>query len=258
MFGKYVSRGERPMSAGVRGLMWRVLSGTRLNNYGPEELRFVHLILCKMYNYALNVLLFRETLTNCACRDDCVLARKVPPEMWKLIYDGCREMGVTEETLGEERRRAELWLHFNANPRLLEGLTNYVTHRLGVTHHVTVCANNLTDGNYLYNLGSVLPSRVLMSIAYCLVYWGEQECEPWVRHFSSRVFVLYLLAAGYLRLDGSFADASAACGYEGLVEMVMRDMRGFRGVAGPEPPRAEAPPTDTLDYLFIFNNNILF
>ncbi|UTM05187.1 protein UL79 [Equid gammaherpesvirus 2] len=257
MFGKLVRPG-RPMSSGVRELMWRVLRGTSLNNYSAAQLRFMHLILCKMYNYALNVLLFRETLANCACRDDCVLGRKVPPEIWRLVYDGCKEMGVTDEMLGEERRRAQLWMHFNANRALLEGLTNYVTHRLGVTHAVSVCSNNITDGNYLFNLGSVLPSRILMSIAYCLVFWGRRECEPWVRHFSSKVFILYLMVSGHLRLEGSFADASAACGYQGVVEVVMRDMRGYRGVEGPVAPGGEAPPTDTLDYLFVFNNNVLF
>lgn len=269
MLGRYVKSGKK-MSVGVENMLWKVLREQTLNNYDPSEVRFLHLILCKMYNYTLNLLLFREAISNAGCRDDEVLSRKVPLEIWKLVHEGCSEMGVSDDMLRRERDRAALWIHFNSHPDLLMGLVGYITNRLGLSHHVEIVPNNLTDGNFLFNLGTVLPSRILMSIAYCLLFWGKQESEPWVRCFSGKIFLLYLVVAGYLKPQTSLLSVAANSGYLGPLEMLAADLMATRGVishgefvspaALPRPTSEEKERPDTsgsLDYLFIFNNNIL-
>lgn len=245
------------MSVGVEKLMWKMLRQQSLNNYKNIELKFMHMILCKMYNYTLNILLFKEALSNTGCRDDSVLCRKVPVEIWKLLYDGCKEMNITDDMLRKETNRAALWMHFNSNSSLLVGLTNYVTHRLGLNHDITINPNNITDGNYLYNLGGILPSRILMSIAYCLVFWGKQEAEPWVRYFTCNIFLLYLIVSGHLKLQKSVLSASASVGYLGPIQIITSDIIATKGIIFPMVPNSTRPDSKTLDYLFIFNNNIL-
>ncbi|AJG42944.1 hypothetical protein KM481_gp14 [Harp seal herpesvirus] len=253
ILGKYVSAGK-PMSFGVEELMWKMVKNKSLNSLENLELRYLHLILCKMYNFSLNCLLFRDALANCGCRDDTVLSRKVPVEFWRLMYDGCLQMGVINHMLQSEQSRAALWLHFNSHPRLLEGLTNYITQRLGLNHHVEIFPHNITDGNYIYSLGSVLPARLLMTIAFCLVNWGRQESEYWVRTFSKKIFVLYLILSGFLNLSESFL----LTGYEGPVDVVIRDLQATAGiVARGSPPTEDAKQQSFLKYLFIFNNNML-
>nr|BEG23009.1 homolog of EHV2 ORF18 protein UL79 [Macronycteris gammaherpesvirus 1]BEG23088.1 homolog of EHV2 ORF18 protein UL79 [Macronycteris gammaherpesvirus 1] len=253
IFGKTVCAG-RPMSNGVKSLLLKALKQHSLNNYNSDELKFMHLVLCKMYNYTLNILLFKEALSNTGCRDDDVLNRKVPIEIWKILYDGCQEMGVTEEMLQVEKIRADLWLHFNSHPELLHGLTMYVTNKIGLNHQVDICENNITDGNYLYNLGAVLPSRLLMSIAYCILFWGKQECEPWIRLFLNKVFILYLIVSGYIIPKKSLLMACGNVGYLGPIEVIWEDIACVQGIPVLH-EHINRPDSKTLEYLFIFNNN---
>ncbi|XP_037680497.1 uncharacterized protein LOC119525784 isoform X5 [Choloepus didactylus] len=160
VFGAHVWR-DRRMSAGVESLMWKAVYGQRLNTLTSQELRYLHLVLCKMYGLCLNVYLLREAVANAGNQDDVVLGRKVPREVWKFIYDGCvQKTGITHEMLVEQASSAALWLRLNSKPELLAGLTSYILHRLGVRVPVTVAPRNLKDGNYLYTLGGVLPGRV--------------------------------------------------------------------------------------------------
>ncbi|XP_037680501.1 uncharacterized protein LOC119525787 isoform X3 [Choloepus didactylus] len=172
VFGAHVWR-DRRMSAGVESLMWKAVYGQRLNTLTSQELRYLHLVLCKMYGLCLNVYLLREAVANAGNQDDVVLGRKVPREVWKFIYDGCvQKMGITHEMLVEQASSAALWLRLNSKPELLAGLSSYILHRLGVRVPVTVAPRNLKDGNYLYTLGGVLPGRLLMR-RRALGIWGR-------------------------------------------------------------------------------------
>ncbi|AMA67375.1 protein UL79 [Vespertilionid gammaherpesvirus 1] len=257
ILGKYVTLNKK-MSRGLEKLMVKTLQQKTLNNYNGTEVKFIHMIMCKMYNFCLNSLLFRESISNTGCRNDIVLSRKVPLEIWKLIYDGCKNMGVTDDMLSTQEHRAALWLHFNSHPKLLEGLTSYVTHRLGVYHHVHILPNNITDGNYLYNLGAVLPSRILMVIAFCLLNWGNQNCESWVRFFTGKIFIFYLIVTGYIKPKKTLLLTSASMGYVGPLELIADDIRAMRGTLLENSLTEHNVYIEPLDYLFIFNNNVLF
>ncbi|ALE14729.1 ORF18 [Felid gammaherpesvirus 1] len=252
ILGKYVSRGKS-LSPGLEELMWKMLRNQSLNSLHNQELRFLHFVLCHMYNLCLNSLLFRDAIANAGCRDDVVLSRKVPLEIWKLIYDGCVEMGVTSSTFQSDKSRGELWLYYNTHPRLLTGLTNYITQRLGLKHHVKISEHNLIDGNYLYSLGSVIPSRILMVIAFCLVNWGRMVAEPWIRLFSRKIFILFLLLSGGLVLNEHFLVS----GYNGPVDTVIQDIQAMTGIVPiPHLRQEEASHENFLDFLFIFDNNM--
>ncbi|AAT00007.1 JM30 [macacine gammaherpesvirus 11] len=251
-------REPKEMSAGLRGLMWRVIRCENLNTFLPGELRFLHLVLCEMYNYGLNVYLLKEAIANTGTRDDIVLGRKVPVEFWKIIYDGLREMGVSDATLLSETKRGALWLYFNGRPCLLKGLGDYVFCRLGLSHSVRVVPENLTDGNYLYNLGSVIPCRLLVALSYCLAFWGHADHEPWVRLFAGKIFILYLIISGHIMPRKSILEQVGTSGYGGFVEAVCRDVRAVHGI--PAWDFAAAAPALTsrqTDYLFAFNNSVV-
>nr|ALH44435.1 ORF18 [Human gammaherpesvirus 8]USL87657.1 MAG: ORF18 [Human gammaherpesvirus 8] len=255
MLGKYVCETE-PLSPGLRRLMWRFLQNKNLNTFHAQELRFIHLVLCKMYNFGLNVYLLREATANAGTYDEVVLGRKVPAEVWKLVYDGLEEMGMSSEMLLCEAYRDSLWMHLNDKVGLLRGLANYLFHRLGVTHDVRIAPENLVDGNFLFNLGSVLPCRLLLAAGYCLAFWGSDEHERWVRFFAQKLFICYLIVSGRLMPQRSLLVWASETGYPGPVEAVCRDIRSMYGirtyaVSGYLPAPSEAQ----LAYLGAFNNN---
>nr|QOW02500.1 UL79 [Tadarida gammaherpesvirus] len=256
ILGKYVCAGK-PMSEGIENLLWKVLRRQSLNSLGTQDLRFLHLVLCKMYGLCLNIYLLKESLSNTGSRDDTVLSRKVPLEMWKMLYDGITEMGVTSKMLCSPESRASLWLHFNSNTTLLKGLTSYILQRLGLMQHVDISPNVIVDGNYIYNLCSVLPSRMLMTIAYCLVFWGKQHAENWVRLFSGKIFLLYLILHGYLVPRKSFMAMCTLNDYCGPVELICQDLTNTFGMTNLL-NEVHLEKDKSLDYVFIFNNNIIF
>ncbi|AJE29659.1 ORF18 [macacine gammaherpesvirus 12] len=250
-------REPQEMSAGLRGLMWRVVRRQNLNTFLPGELRFLHLVLCEMYNYSLNVYLLKEAMANTGTRDDVVLGRKVPVELWKVVYDGLKEMGVSDAALISESKRGALWLYFNQRPELLKGLSDYVFCRLGLSHHVRVVAENLLDGNYLYNLGGVIPCRLLVALSYCLAFWGQAAHEHWVRLFSGKIFMLYLIISGYIMPQRSILEQVGTSGYGGFIEEVCRDVRAVHGIPLWDlAPAVPALTSDQADYLFAFNNSV--
>ncbi|AIA62055.1 orf18 [Alcelaphine gammaherpesvirus 2] len=253
ILGRYVSAGP-DFSPGVRALLFKLLRGKSLNTLTPEELRFSHLVISKMYELSLNVFLLREAVANCGVTDAVILERKVPVEFWKILLDGCLTMGVTEDMLLSETGRSQLWLHLNKNPQLLRGLTQYVLSRLGLRQHVHVHPQNLLDGNFLYNLGSVFSCRLLMVAAFCLQFWGRPEVEPWVRTFLTKIYVLYLIVLGAVRVNFSVFELSAQNGYCGVLEAVCSDLMALTGHEGGGPQERQWH--EWLDYLFIFNNNV--
>ncbi|AAC58065.1 ORF18 [Alcelaphine gammaherpesvirus 1] len=254
ILGRYVSAGPG-FSPGVRALLFKLLGGKTLNTLTPEELRFSHLVVSKMYELGLNVFLLREAVANCGVTDAVILERKVPVEFWKILFDGCVALGVKEDMLLSEAGRSQLWLHLNKNPQLLKGLAGYVLRRLGLCQHVKVHPQNLLDGNFLFNLGSVFSCRLLMVAAFCLLFWGRPEVEPWVRTFVTKIYVLYLIIVGALRINFSVFELSTQNGYCGILEAICSDLMAVAGHGG-EGSR-ERQWHAWLDYLFIFNNNVV-
>lgn len=211
-----------------------------------------------MYTTCFNFYTFKEALCNAGCRDDTILGRKVPIELWMILYNGLIEMGVNTDMLLSETQRASLWVHFNRNTELLEGLSQFIFRKLGLSHFVRVCPQNITDGNYLYNMASILPNRLLMVVGYCLINWGKAENEYWVRTFLKNVFMLYLVIAGYIIPKKTFMIDSIQTGYSGPIKVLCEDIIVTKGLDYTAEDENESKRYDpSLDYLFIFNNNVL-
>ncbi|AGY30701.1 ORF18 [Retroperitoneal fibromatosis-associated herpesvirus] len=255
MLGRHVC--ESPsLTPGLRKLLWRCLHGKNLNTFHPQELRFLHLVLCEMYNFTLNVYLMREAVACAGTHDTAVLARKVPVEMWKLVYDGLLAMGVDKLSLLRGTWRDALWLHLHDHGKLLKGLADFLFRRLGVTHSVKIAPENLGDGNFLFNLGGALPCRMLLVLGYCLHFWGRADHEPWVRFFAGKVFVTYLILRGYVGLPRSLLLWASETGYTGPVEAVCQDISAMHGIVALSDDLV-APGPDQLAYLGVFDNNAI-
>ncbi|ARW78081.1 protein UL79 [Common bottlenose dolphin gammaherpesvirus 1 strain Sarasota] len=251
MLGSLVSRGPE-FSPGQEELMWKLLQNKSLNTLTPLEVRFLHLVLTRMYDLCLNLYLLRDGIANAGTRDNIILGRKVPVEIWKLIYDGCVAIGVTHDMLLDPQKRAALWIHLNARPELLQGLARYVIHRTGVTHSVRISPQNIIDGNFLYNLGGSLPSRLLTVIGYCLLNWGRDATEPWVRLFVTKIFIFYLTLAGHVIPREATLARAVEANYSGIMDVIAHDMLATRGK---QRETTELYVHPSLDYLFVFAND---
>lgn len=215
----------------MRKLLERFIRGDRLNRFSGDELRFVHLVLCRMYDLCLNILLYREANVNAGCRDDPILSRKVTPCYWLALYDALARSGVREEDLLDETRRAQLCLALNSDAEALRALTRHVMRNLGLRSCPRIAVNNLYDGNYLFSLGGVLPSRCLMALAACLKFWGMTEHEPLVRHFTGKFFVLYLMVSGIIGLRKTALLEAARNSYAGIFETIIGDVAATWGIS---------------------------
>nr|QRE02501.1 hypothetical protein [Otarine gammaherpesvirus 4] len=256
--GKYVDEGA-PLSQGLRCLLHKIVADVKLNNFSSHELSFLHMVLLKMFDMCLNVYLLREAVANAGMRDNDVLARKVPVEFWKILYDGCVVSGVSHSVLLNPESRATLWVAFNGHTDVLLSLTTYVLRRVGIAHSVRVAPQNLVDGNYLFNLGAVLPSRLLAVLSFCLVSWGRDDCEPWVRAFIRRIFLLFLVLAGYLIPRTTLVRRAANADYVGPMWLICEDLLTMGNV----PTRAATvcahgtvAPVSNLNILFTMNNDV--
>ncbi|ABB22236.1 hypothetical protein OvHV-2gp16 [Ovine gammaherpesvirus 2] len=254
ILGRYV-RAAPSFSPGARTVLFKLLQGKSLNTLTPVELRYCHLVLTKIYELGLNAFLLREATANCGVTDTVILERKVPLEYWKILSDGLKATGVSDRMLLSEAGRGQLWLHLNRTPSLLRGLARYFFLTLGLTHHVRIYEHNLLDGNFLFNLGSVFPCCLLTVAAFCLVFWGRSEVEPWVRAFMLKIYLLYLVISGALRVDFSVFQESSLNGYRGILDTIYADVVAFSGPRNPQPQAKAWHPW--LDYIFIFNNNIV-
>lgn len=253
LLGKYVCVGEK-MSFAQKALLLKVVENQSLNNCTEDEQHYLHLIIKNMLQFCLNVYILKENLCHVGTRDDVVLSRKVPGEFWKLLFDTCVEMGVSSDMLISERRRAGLWLHFNSRPELLQCVLSMLLGKMGVKNDLKVNEIVLTDGNFLFNLGSVLPNRMIMILCYCLAFWGKETQEPWVRFFTSKIFILFLVISGHLLPQKNWISLSATTGYTSFIEIIMDDIKATLGVGH---PTATPPYDESLDYLFTFNNSVL-
>lgn len=253
---------RKELSPGLDRLLTRVICGERLNNFSSNELRFLHLVVCKMYGLCLNFYLLREAIANAGLRDNAVLSRKVPGVFWRALFRACGDLGVRREDLVTEESRAALCLRFNSDLWALSRLTDRVLRRCGVACPVRIAENNLVDGNYLFNLGASIPTRCLLALGFCIRFWGDGRLEPWVRLFAGKFFVLYLLVSGHLGFRQGLLVDAADRSYRGLLEAVTDDLAATRGLCGGSGngARETSGPMDDemFRYLFGFNNNVLF
>ncbi|CAA45640.1 unnamed protein product [Saimiriine gammaherpesvirus 2] len=252
ILGRFV-RESKKMSPGLKTIMEKVLRGQSLNSFHSEELRFLHLVICKMYDFCLNVYILKESIINTGTRDNEVLSRKVPVEIWKIMYDACKSIGVENTMLIDDSSRGQLWLHLNSNIDLLQGMSQFIFSKLGIKHFVKISPQNITDGNYLFNLGSVLPYRLILILQFCLIFWGKEQEEAWVRFFTGKIFMLYLLITGHLLIQKTFILQAASTGYCGPLEIIGDDLRSYLGIHTYMTNDLQHIPS--LDLLFIFNNN---
>ncbi|AAC95542.1 orf 18 [Ateline gammaherpesvirus 3] len=252
ILGKFVCEGKK-MSSGLKIIMEKTLKCQSLNSFNSDELRFLHLVICKMYDFCLNIYILKESIINAGTRDNEVLGRKVPVEVWKIIYEACKSIGVEEHMLVENFSRGQLWLHLNAHPELLQGMSQFIFSRLGIKHFVKISSQNITDGNYLFNLGSVLPYRLILILKFCLFFWGNEHEETWVRFFTGKIFMLYLIITGHLLIQKTYMLQAASTDYCGPLEIICDDVRGYLGIHPIMTNDLKHIPS--LDLLFIFNNN---
>ncbi|AAM22118.1 unknown [Suid gammaherpesvirus 3] len=253
MLGKYVFEG-RPMSNGLKGLLWKLMMGKSLNTLSMNELRYCQLMLNKVYEFTLNMYLLREAVTNCAVRDDKLLSRKVPIEYWKMVYDTCERMNIHSDILEDSAKRANLWLFINSNPKILKAMFVDILQQIGISQNINIDIQNLSDGNFLFNMGSVIPSRLLMILGFCLVFWGIPKLEPWVRKFVSMVFILYMMLLGHIVPKYDIFEESVSNNYSGLSSLIWKDIMSLHGAV---PSSGTMQHMHELDYIFIFNNSIL-
>ncbi|AAO12322.1 hypothetical protein KM546_gp15 [Porcine lymphotropic herpesvirus 3] len=253
MLGKYVFEGK-PMDDGLKNLFWKIMLGKSLNTLSNNELRYCELMLNKIYEFTLNVYLIREAITNCAVRDDKLLSRKVPTEYWKMLYDTCQVMNISSDVLSHSGQRGSLWLFLNSNPKILKGMYTHILNYMGIFQNINISPQNMTDGNFLFNFGSVLPSRFLMVVGFCIVFWGVQKLEPWVRKFVRMIFILYMILLGHIIPQYSIFDVSVSNNYLGLTSSILEDIMSLHGTL---PPSGEITHVRELDYIFIWNNSIL-
>lgn len=254
MIGKYFALGK-DLSPAQYHMLLKILQQLSLNKYTKPEQQYLYCILKHLFAFCLNVYILKESLCHVGTRDDIVLSRKVPGEFWSLFYEACIEMKVTNDMLISESRRAALWLHFNRNPELLQGLTNLILNKLGIYEHVQVDSAVITDGNYIFNLGSALPSRILMLLCYCLTFWGQQQQEPWVSFFSGKFFILFLILSGVILPQKNWVNASSQMGFLGFIEIIISDLQATLGITGNS---SQLLYDESLDYLFTFNNNVQY
>ncbi|ADW24359.1 hypothetical protein RHVP.18 [Cricetid gammaherpesvirus 2] len=255
LFGRFVVEGSN-FTPGLKSMFWKLVSGRQLNTLSNYDLRFLHLLLCKMYEFTLNCYMLKDAMGNCGTGDSVILGRKVPLEYWKLLYDVCCKCGMKPTEMANEGAAAQLWARMTQEPLLLKELLRQFFLHIGLTQPVSIRPCNMFDVNLLFNLGGALPCRLLMVLMYCLKNWGKQECEPWVRHFCLKIFVLYLLITGSIVPKRELLDSCVRDSYAGILETITQDILVTYGAS--YIPRAPNRHHASLDLVHAFNNNILF
>lgn len=244
----------RELPQGLQRLLFKVVQRRQLNTLTSNELNLIHVILTRLYSFILNAYLLRQAMGNIGTYDNGVLGRKVPLEYWRLVYDVCLEVGMNPKDLAHETIAGDIWKRLNSDEKALSCFTQRIFQKIGL-QNVYIDPLNLRDGNFLFNLGSVLPSRSLMVLLFCLKHWGQQPCEPWVRFFAGKMYVLYLIIAGYIIPRRAAVESAIAQSYSGLLETVMVDILNFNGIQVLTNDQTEY--LQELDIIYAFDNNVL-
>lgn len=186
-----------------------------------------------------------------------VLGRKVPLKLWQVFYIACKKAGLKDEDLVRSEGRRAAWLALNKAPRLIQSMLDHVMFQSLGFPGCPLYPHILIDGNVVFNVLSILPNRLVLCIAFCLKYWGQQAYEPWVRLFSTKVVILYLIISRHIQPKSSTLQAAADMNYSGLIELICTDILATRGTRA----RQFVHDQDSLllpglDFLYLFNNSI--
>lgn len=255
LLGLGVRGDDARLTPGIRGLLLRLLENRPLRALREDELRFLHLSLTKLLTLGVNFYLWREAVINTGNRTNRVLARKVPDEYWYLLYRALRRVGFPPEALRPGARSQALCRFLHDRPDVAGAVCAGVWAQLGLRRAPDLSRVCLADGNLLFNLGGVLPNRLVVSVLYCLVHWGADEHEARVRARLRPLFVAFLCLAGYLLLDRAvLADAHD---YEGLWHAVALSVSAWHGLTPLPETRDETTETRSDDFIYLFANDPL-
>ncbi len=109
-----------------------------------------------------------------------------PPKDACLHLDpALARVGFPAEALRPGNRSRSLCLFLHDRPDVTGAVCACVWAQLGLRRAPDLSQVTLADGNLLFNLGSVLPNRLVVGVLYCLVHWGADEHETRVRAQSS-------------------------------------------------------------------------
>lgn len=243
------------MTPGIHGLLLKLLKNRPLRSLREDELRFLYLSLTKLLTLGVNFYLWREAVINTGNRTNRVLARKVPDEYWYLLYRALVRVGFPREALCPGDRSRALCRFLHDRPEVTGAVCACVWAQLGLRRAPDLSRVCLADGNLLFNLGSILPNRLVVGVLYCLVHWGVDEHEARVRARLRPLFVAFLCLAGYLLLDRAvLADAHD---YEGLWHAVALSVSAWHGLTPlPESTRDETGRSRD-DFIYLFANDPL-
>ncbi len=118
----------------------------------------------------------------------------MPDEYWYLLYRALARVGFPAEALRPGNRSRSLCLFLHDRPDVTGAVCACVWAQLGLRRAPDLSQVTLADGNLLFNLGSVLPNRLVVGVLYCLVHWGADEHETRVRARLRPLFVAFLYA----------------------------------------------------------------
>lgn len=237
-------------------LLNKLVTNASLNSLHSEELRFLHLLLTRMLQLAINLYSFKETIINSGNCDSHILGRKVPLVLWQAFYRACKGLGLKDSDLLCPKRRRSAWIQINSDVKLVQALLDTVMASTIKFNRCIIYPNILVDGNSVFNVLSVLPSRLIMCLSFCLLHWGEQTYEYWVRTFSTKVFILYLLLSGKLIPKASMLQAAANMNYAGLTETIITDLLATRGL-NVLSSEYDIDIGSKFDFLFLFDNSVI-
>lgn len=254
LLGSCVFADEEKFTGGVSRILMNLILQRPLNNFSGNELRYLHLVTTSMLKYCVNFYLWRETVTNTGNRIDLVLGRKVPVSFWKMVYDALNIIKVPDEVFVNEQASTAFCLHLSRTPKILHAVCKFIWKQFGLQgSYPKIYDDLITDGNFLFNFGSIIPSRFLLTILFCLVYWDEADEEVVLRRALKHIFIAFLIIEGYIYIDKKIFLSHQ---YSGIVDLVCDDIIGVSGVGGPCMVIHENRVTSNYySFINLFNNN---
>ncbi|AAK38218.1 ORF10 [callitrichine gammaherpesvirus 3] len=209
-----------------------------------------------MLEMAVNFYVCREGMINTGNRVNMVLGRKVPDMYWRLVYDAFSDLNFPPEAIVPGSRSVALCQFLHSRVDVSQALCDAVFRGLGLRNAPSMNSTCLSDANLLFNLGSIIPYRLIMSLLYCLVFWGVGSHEPSVRVVAKTCFVCFLGMTGYLIFDRALFGETHD--YEGLWRSVCLHIASWHGLTPlPSKETQDSANKECLDFIGMFDNDPL-
>lgn len=259
--GTCVLADEEKLTPGVKKILINLIKEKPLSSFTCNELRFLNLVTTSMLKIVVNLYIWRETVVNTGNRVDLVLGRKVPIQFWKLVYDALILMNVPKDALITETGSVALCKHLTANPNTVFTICKYIWRKFGLcVMYPNIKHELITDGNFLFNFGSVLPNKTILSVLFCILYWGNDNEELVLRRILKNILITFLIVNGYIFIDRNIFTMNYGC--VGILELICEDIIGLHGLhfqGCPYKNSCVENEKESVYYNFInlFNNNIL-